>query len=94
MFTKVEMKPYLRSKHHVKTFLKLKEHGYLESWSIGTEHGRIASRFITYEGTEDTLMSEDIRDNNYSSLIYMHLGRVFELIFGNPPPYIEKEILN
>lgn len=92
MFTKVEMKPYLRSKHHVKTFLKLKEQGYLETWDIGIEYGLIASRFITYDGTEDTLMSEDIRDKNYSSLIYAHLGRALELIVGKE--LIKKEILN
>ena len=80
MFTKVKMNSTLRSKHHVKTFLKLKEQGYLRSWNIGIENGLISSRFITYDGTEDTLMSEDIRDKDYSSLIYAHLIRALELI--------------
>ena len=76
------MNSTLRSKDHVKTFLKLKEHGYLESWSIGTDHGRISSRFITYDGSEDQLMSDNVHDKDYSSLIYAHLGRALEMITG------------
>ena len=82
MFIKIKMNSTLQRNHHVKTFQKLKEQGYLESWSIGITDGRISSRFRTFTGTEDTLTSEDKRDKDYPSLIYAHLGRALELITG------------
>ena len=70
----------LQSNDHVKVFQSLLEKGYLTSWSIGTNHGYISSKFQTIGGTEDTLTSPDENDLDYRSLIQAHLWQAFQIL--------------
>ena len=65
---------------HVNLFTSLLQKGYLTSWSLGKNHGRISSTFTTASGFKDDLMSSDVHDKDYLGLVEAHCFRAFELI--------------
>ena len=72
----------LQSNDHVRVFQSLLQKGYLTSWSVGTNHGYISSKFQTIGGTKDTLTSPEKNDLDYPSLIEAHLQRAFQILIS------------
>ena len=56
------------------------EEGALELWELGRKGTHIASRFLTVDGVEDTLVSPDPEDDDYAPLIDAHIKRLAELM--------------
>ena len=54
--------------------------GALELWELGRKGTHIASRFLTVDGVEDTLVSPDPEDDDYAPLIDAHIKRLAELM--------------
>ena len=93
-FVPIRLTKEIRAYEGAQVLLKGVEEGALDLWELGRKGTHIASRFVTVDGVEDTLMSPDAEDDNYTPLIDAHINRLAELMGGGkdevaqaPDPY-------
>ena len=79
-FVPIRLTKEIRAYEGAQVLLKGLEEGALELWELGRKGTHIASRFVTVDGVEDTLMSPDAEDDNYAPLIDAHINRLAELM--------------
>ena len=79
-FVPIRLTKELRECEGAKLMLKGVEEGALEAWELGRKGTHIASRFVTVDGVEDTIMSPDAEDDEYAPLIDAHINRLAELM--------------
>ena len=78
-FTLIKNPDEMKDDYYVKKFIKMLEKKQLVEWTIGKRGDYISSHFITANGSIDSLTSPSPNDENYSSLIHVHLYRVLQL---------------
>ena len=79
-FVPIRITKELRGYAGAQIMFKGLEDGVLELWELGRKGTHIASRFVTTDGVEDTLMSPDPEDEDYAPLIDAHISRLADLI--------------
>ena len=79
-FVPIRLTKALRAHEGVQVLLGAVGEGVLDFWELGRKGTHISSRFLTCEGTEDTLTSPDADDDDYKSLVDAHLHRLAGLM--------------
>jgi hypothetical protein len=79
-FVPIRLTKALRAHEGVQVLLGAVGEGVLDFWELGRKGTHISSRFLTCEGTEDTLTSPDADDDDYESLVEAHLHRLAGLM--------------
>lgn len=83
-FVPIRLTKEMRANEFVQVMLESMEQGTLEYWELGRKGTHISSRFLTCEGTEDTLTSPNADDDDYFSLVQAHIFRLAELMGLTP----------
>ena len=64
--------------------------GYLVYWELGRKGTHISSHFLTTGGTEDFLTSPNPQDEDYGSLVKVHINRLAQIYCLQPDPLTEQ----
>lgn len=85
-FVPIRLTDALRDQKGVQIMQLALADGMLQYWELGRKGTHICSKFVTREGTEDSLTSPNPNDEDYGSLVDAHVQRLAQVMGLSPNP--------